>query len=322
MLILVYGEDTFRASEKVKELKEAFKKKFDPTGMNISLFVSDKNKLLDHNEVLQAARSLPFLGTRRLILVRDVIQYSNKDNSDAWFSALKDIPESTIFILWESADDIEKKNLYKKIKDLSNTFLYPFPFLKDAALEKWTALRIKQSNGTIEPGALRDLVQRVGPDLWQMTQEIIKLAAFSDGKTITLAMVNENVRANAEGEIFALMDAISHKRTREALPRLAQERLFGSDDFQLIGMLARQIRILLGARFLLDQKPYVSNVEAASELGLHPFVTSKAIVQAKRFTLDNLKKAHDFFFEYDIKIKSGDFPADLAVDLLVYEIMK
>src|SRR3990167_3662623 len=149
MLILVYGEDTFRASEKVKELKEAFKKKFDPTGMNISIFVSEKNKLLDHNEVLQAARSLPFLGTRRLILVRDVIQYSNKDNSDAWFSVLKDIPESTIFILWESADEIEKKNLYKKIKDLSNTFLYPFPFLKDAALEKWTALRIKQSNGTI-----------------------------------------------------------------------------------------------------------------------------------------------------------------------------
>ena len=40
MLILVYGDDTFRAQDKVSKLREAFLEKHDKAGFNLAAFVS------------------------------------------------------------------------------------------------------------------------------------------------------------------------------------------------------------------------------------------------------------------------------------------
>jgi DNA polymerase-3 subunit delta len=332
MLIFVYGDDTFRVQEKVKELTAAFAKKFDPAGLNLSRFGSDA----ESGEVLQAVGSLPFMSQRRMVVIRDLVATTKKDGETAWAS-LANAPESSIVVLWDTID-IEKKPLYKVIASGAKQSLvhkYPFPSLEGTALTKWTADRVKARGGQIAPDALRELVERVGPDLWQMDNEIAKLVAWRGQGTppITRADIDELVRANFEGEIFALVDAVSRKDTAKAIRLLEQERLSGASDFSIFGMLVRQVRIMLAARAVLDAATTPNPSLPAGRQGLerrgtleqdmdlHPFVAQKALEAAKRFTFDELRATHDLLFKYDAGMKSGLLDAELAVDLATAKLV-
>jgi DNA polymerase-3 subunit delta len=323
MLIFVYGDDTFRVQEKVKELREAFAKKFDPTGLNFSSFLADGKKL-EPGPVVQAITSMPFLGEKRMVILRDVLSQTKKELDEAIVNALENVPTSTIVVLWETLPpaDLEKKPLFKTLKSGAEVHHYPYPLLEGAKLQQWTAMRIKELGATIAPDALVSIIERVGSDLWQMNAEIEKLAARADGEMITKAMVEEMVRASFDDQIFALVDAVAARQSNLALRLLEEERLSGAADGYILSMLIRQIRLLLGARAMLDENPRASQAEFAALFGVHPFVAGKAMKQARAFALDGLKATHAFLYNLELGLKTGRYKDDLAADLATVAFMK
>ncbi len=322
MLLFVYGDDSFRTQEKVSQLKSAFREKHDPSGLNTVVFPSADGKLVV-GDVIQAVTTMPFLSKHRMVIIRDLIDSVKKDELALWESGLSRTPDSTIVILWESkaVDAIEKKPLFKSLKDHAQIHLYPFPALAGASLTSWIADRCKSKGSSVESGALRALIERVGSDLWQMSHEIDKLVAFANGSTITETMVKELVQANFEGKIFDLVDALSRRDVRATVRMLEEERFAGSDDFYLMSMFTRQIRLLLGARSVLDTNPRADKNMIATELDVHPFVASKLVAQAKNFSLQQLLDAHAQLFDFDRAMKNGGISADLAVDLTVADLL-
>lgn len=322
MLLFVYGDDSFRTQEKVSQLKSAFREKHDPTGLNTVVFPSAEGKLVA-GDVIQAVTTLPFLSPRRMVIIRDLIDSVKKDDLALWESGLSRTPDSTIVILWESkaVDAIEKKPLFKTLKEHAQIHLYPFPALAGTSLTTWIADRCKSKGSAIESGALRALIERVGADLWLMSHEIDKLVAYANGATITETMVTQLVQANFEGKIFDLVDALSRKDVRATVRMLEEERFAGSDDYYLMSMFSRQIRLLLGARSVLDENPRADKNIIATELDVHPFVASKLVTQAKNFSLTQLLDAHTQLFEFDRAMKNGGMSADLAVDLVTLRLI-
>jgi len=317
MLILVYGDDTFRAKDKVLKLREAFREKHDKAGFNLAEFASGDKP----GEILQAVTSLPFMGPKRMVVIRDLVATTKADAKEQWAS-LANTPESSVVILWETMEPkaLEKKPLFALLSKGEDVHLYPFPSLEGAELSKWTNGRIVERGGAIAPDALRELCDRVGGDLWQMDNEIGKLVAYRP--SIVLANVDLLVRATFDGEIFALIDAISRKESARAIRLLEEERLSGGSDFAIFGMLARQVRLLLGARALLDENPRASSSQLAADMEINPFVAQKAIDQARKFALDDLRATHDLLFRYDAGMKSGVLDAELAVDLVTTALIR
>jgi len=322
MVILVYGDDSFRVQEKVTELRAAFKKKFDPTGINLSVFPDAKTGKMDPAEVIRSAMSFPFLAERRMVVARDMIAGSKKDTD--WVENLNKVPTSTIFILWETLEprELEKKPLFKKLEKISEVHFYPFPKLEGASLSKWASQKIVSCNGTIAPEALRALVERAGEDLWQLDGEIQKLVAYADGEQIIKEMVDKLVRASFDSNIFALMDAVSSHRTAQVLQLLEEERASGAADGYIFSMLLRQIRILLGVRLCLDENPRANQNEIAAALDLHPFVAGKAVQQARNISTEKLRSVHDLLYTFDVGIKTGKYTDKISVDLAVVELLK
>ena len=319
MLILVYGDDTFRAQEKMGRLREAFVEKHDRAGFNLAEFGSGDKV----GEILQAVSSHPFMGSKRMVVIRDLVATTKADGKDQWAS-LASTPESSIVVLWETMEPkaLEKKPLFAVLSKGVDARTYPFPLLEGSALSKWTNERIAERGGAIAPDALRELCDRVGGDLWQMDNEIGKLIAYASGRQIALADVDALVRATFDGEIFALVDAISRKESARAIRLLEEERLSGGSDFAIFGMLARQVRLLLGARSLLDENPRASLSQLAADMEINPFVAQKAIDQAKKFTLADLRATHDLLFRYDAGMKSGVLDAEMAVDLVTTAMVR
>ncbi len=322
MLLIVYGDDNFRGQEKVSQLKAAFRDKHDPRGTNIETFPGKDGKF-DAPAALQSVSTMPFLSKHRMVIIRDLLSTTKKEQSPLWETGLQRIPDSTIVILWETGDvaAIEKKPLFKKLSVIEGARMYPFDGLAGVSLTKWIVERVKSQSGLIEPNAVRSLIERVGTDLWQMHQEIDKLIAYANGKTITETMTIELVNASFEGKIFELVDALSKKDSRHAVQLLEEERFAGSDDHYILSMFSRQIRLLIGARAVLDENPRATNSDIATQLDVHPFVATKVLVQAKNFTLKKLLGAHEKLFEFDRAMKNGGIDVDLAVDLLATDLL-
>ncbi|MCR4314565.1 MAG: DNA polymerase III subunit delta [Candidatus Uhrbacteria bacterium] len=321
MLIFVYGDDSFRVQEKVRRLVRVFHEKFDPTGLNLAEFPGNK-KAVELGEVMGAVHALPFLGQKRMVVVRDLIDSTKKPEMGIWVEGFKRTPESTIVVFWESTEPkaLEKKPLYQELAGLAQVHRYVFPSLQGAEISRWVEARVKNRGGTMEASALRALVEKVGGDLWQMDNEIGKLVAYASGQSISTAMINELVHASFEGKIFQLIDAVSQRRPADAIRLLQEERWSGANDHYLLTMLGRQVRILLGARAMLDENPRATSQELAGTLDIHPFVAQKALTQARGFTLANLKTVHDMLFQFDVQMKSGGIDADLAVDLTTVKL--
>lgn len=322
MVILVYGDDAFRVQQKVAELRAAFVKKFDPTGINLSIFPDAKTGKMDPAEVIRSAMSFPFLSERRMTLTRDLIANSKKETD--WVDNLNKIPASTILILWETLEpkELEKKSLFKKLEKISEIHFYPFPKLEGAALSKWAGQRIAEHKAAIAPEALRAMVERAGEDLWQLDGEISKLVAYADGAPITSEMVDKLTRASFDSNIFALMDAVASGRGPQVLQLLEEERASGIADGYIFSMLLRQIRILLGVRLCLEENPRANQNEIAATLDLHPFVAGKAIQQARSVSAEKLQRVHDLLYKLDGGMKNGKYSDKLSVDLAIVELLK
>jgi len=322
MVILVYGDDSFRVQEKVVELRTAFTKKFDPTGLNLAVFPDAKTGKMDPAEAIRSAMSFPFLAERRMVITKDMIANSKKDTD--WVDNLDKVPTSTILILWETLEpkELEKKPLFKKLQKISEIHFYPFPKLEGVNLSKWASQRIVSYNGTIAPEALRALVERAGEDLWQLDGEIQKLIAYVDGQQITKDIVDKMVKASFDSNIFALMDAISGHQAAQVLKLLEEERASGAADGYIFSMLLRQIRILLSVRLCMDENPRANQNEISGILDLHPFVVGKAIQQARNLTTDKLRHVHDLLYTFDTGMKSGRYTDKISVDLAVVELLK
>lgn len=322
MLILVYGADSYSSTKKVEAMREQFKNKFDQSGLNLAEFPSTGTDKIELGAVSQAVTSPPFLGAKRMVIVKNLISAIKKSDSEPWLNILTHIPESTIVILWDKEGEktIEKHELFKKLAKGQDVFTYAHQELSGPELSRWAQSFSKSINLQITPGLLEKVVAMVGGDLWQLSGELKKLSARSGLSSVSEEMIKDLVRTNMDDQIFAFIDAVAARDQARAIRLLADERLSGAEDMYLFSMMARQIRLLLGARDVLDRLPGASKQELAEALDVHPFVAQKTLSQAKSFSSEYLKKLHNLCFEFDAKIKLG-LDQGLAVDRLVAEFV-
>lgn len=321
MLIFVYGENEYLSSKQVDEMRKRFIDKFDSSGMNLAEFDADKIELGD---AMQAIATPPFISEKRMVILKGLMsKVTRKEDYAVWIDNLKKTPESTITILFdkENVSKIEKHGLFKGLQDHADLHSYPFPALSGPKLIGWARAYVKQIELNIQDQLLHHVAALVGDDVWQLSLELDKLAAFSNGQPVTQEMVSDLVRANFEDQMFAFVDAVSNGQPKQALKLLDEQRRSGSADFHLLAMLARQIRLLIGARDVLDRNPQASKKDLADAMGVHPFVAQKTLAQARKMNMDQLRSFHNMLFDFDTRLKRGAIAPDVAVDRFVAEML-
>ena len=318
MFIFIYGDDTFQVHQKVQSMKKHFQEKFDKTGLNLSVF-SFEEKKTSPAEILQSIATPPFLSEKRMVIIRDLIGVVKKPDLKLWEERFKKIPESTIVVFWETLEPkvLEKKPLFQTLKNEPDAHAYVFANLSGLTLVKWILKHGSLVGAHMDERTANTLAYRIGPDLWRMDQVLRQLAAYANGNVVSVHMIDDLVAAVYEDKIFALIDAIALRKRKEALLLLQEQRFSGSNDFYLLTMLARQIRLLIQVGSLVKEHPSVTKQEIAKELGIHPFVAQKTLAQSKQFSFPHLLQVHERLFELDRGAKIGHYQGRMAVDLLL-----
>ncbi|MFH0804740.1 MAG: DNA polymerase III subunit delta [Patescibacteria group bacterium] len=319
MIILLTGSDTHRARQRLDYYRDGFRKKYDPTGLNVTRL---DGATLTIDQLRAQAGQTGFLSTKRFLSVENVITRSKKKKLQDEIVAYLDggwTDDNVLIFLEELPADRRAAKLTGSLaKRLSAEKTETFPLLVGEPLNRWIQAAVKSRGGRIASSAVLELASLVGSDLWNMSNEIDKLVSYRHGQEIRTADVGLMVRAAFDENIFHLTDALAARDARLTFRLLSDQLAAGANELYLLTMLTRQFRILLQTREIIDREPNYYTV--ATRLGIHPFVAQKAIRDARRYTLEQLKDAYRRLLACEVSFKSSGGDPRLLFDLLVMRV--
>jgi DNA polymerase-3 subunit delta len=316
VVYLLHGEDDLGIADFIHSMVE---KMGDPSmaEMNTNRF-SDGNFSL---ESLQAAASaMPFLTSRRLVVVEDITRRLTQKTEQEKFAALLDqLPETTALVLVENKTLNSKHWLMQWAQQAGErVFLRGYSIPKNQMAD-WIRKYAASQAGEISFQAASLLAESM--------QEVPRMAAMEVDKL--LAYVNyarpvdvEDVETAAafvgeQGDYFTFMDAIAARNGRKAMDML-QKLLDEQDALPLFFSLVGHFRLVLQAREIYENGGKDETV--AKSLGIHPFRAKKITMQARTLSLSALEHIYLRLQQLDLEIKTGRIDGELALESLVLEL--
>ena len=278
-------------------------------------------------EVVDAANQLPVLAPRRLVIVRGAERLLRAESDAGEEGALVRYlehfsPQTCLVLLGEKPDG--RLRLAKEIAAAGMTVELSVP--KDHALAVWLQEEAGRLGKRLHPDAGALLVAFSGNELTAASQELAKLAAFvGERGDIRVGDVEEAVKDRGAVEIWAFTDALKARDAGRALETLEQYlagfRRLDDALFPLLGFLRGELRILIQARELAEEKGLRGAALAGAlvgEFGIKPYRAQKAAEASARFSRRELASALRRLLGIDRRLKSGATPPRLLLDAWVW----
>jgi len=315
MIIFIYGQDSYRLSQKLKEIVAKYQQIH--SGLNFKhLDLEDKN--IDFQDFADEFQQTSMFKEKKLIVLKNI--FLSSDFQEKFLKKIKDFLESEdIIIICEKSKITVSNRLFKALK--KKTKNQEFNLLKGKELEKWVQEEFGKYNLKIEASALKKIIEFVGNDLWRLSAEIQKLVNYKGKESNSKVKAEEVdllVRPKVDPDIFKTIGFIASKNKKEALKLVKKHRERGDAPLYLLSMIGFQFRNLLIIKELIEKNiPYYL---IAKKTGLHPYVVKKTYPQAQKFSLSELKKIYQKIFDVDLAIKTGKTDPEAAIDFLIAEI--
>lgn len=305
MIIFLYGQDSYRISQKLNELIQGYKAK-NPSGLNLINLDLAEDRVEDFFE---SARSGSLIPEKKLIILKNIFRADSETLLKFLkFQNLSKRDDIILVIIALGGPDKDKlfECLIKKPNQVQN-----FKTLKTYEVKSWVK-QFSNSLGIDFTGEAIDLlILNCGLNLWRLDGEIRKLANFLIKGIINKSQVEELVVPSANYNIFRLTDALAKKNKKMAIEALYIAFDNGEKPTELLGLLAWQIRNLLR---------FKSNPDKSSNLKLHPFVLGKIRESAGFFSVDELNAILSKIIDLDLAFKTGDLNERVALSLLIAEL--
>ncbi|PRX28359.1 DNA polymerase III delta subunit [Orenia metallireducens] len=313
---LIYGEDRYLIEEFIEGFTDKFASK-ELKDFNLNIIEEDEQLV---NSLINSVKTLPFMTEKRIVIVYtyDLFKKKVKD-AEIIYNLLADFPESTILLFVSYQQPKKSLKIFKEVKKVGKVL--KFEALKYKKLDDWIANKIKSYGYQIENSAITLLEEAFNNDLQRLDSEINKIITFMGAdKFITTSHIEGIISKDwliEDNIVFDFVDAIGRKNTSLALKLLSDIMQQGTDAKQILGMIARQIRLMLQSKLLSNERLTVDQI--AKRLNQHPYPIKKCLQQSHNFSVDSLELALEKLFETDCRLVTGS-DKNLEMELLVIRL--
>jgi DNA polymerase III subunit delta len=328
---LLHGDDEFAISEYIAKLIE---KLGDKMMAEVNTTRLD-GRSCSLEELVGAVSAMPFLVSRRLVILTHPLAYSKPPELRKRFvELLNKVPSTTALVLAENHsltgyDERRhgKINWLEKWAQESkgHALLRFFGVPSGSELKEWIRKRAKEAGGQITPQAALMLAELTGPEPRLIEHEIEKLLAFVNYKReIDDGDVQLLTPDIAGAPDFEMVNAIRRHDTSQALSYLRKE-LLEKEPPVILHSIVYQYRLLVMAREILDENGNEADViQIITALPFTPKIKTKpaniAAQTARNFRLSELDSIYHRLLEFDELMKSSGMEGELALDVLVTEL--
>ena len=171
----------------------------------------------------------------------------------------------------------------------------------------------------LEPGVLNLLLEYCKDDITKLKNECLKLKTYKfEEKEITKKDV-EDMCIEKLGDstelTFAFSRTLAERNKKEALLKYKELLNYNIEPYNIVGLLATQIRIIYQVKALEEKG--MSNTEIAKTLDKKPFYIQKTSELTRYYTLKELLELIIKLESIDLQIKTSDVDPNSLIELFI-----
>jgi DNA polymerase III subunit delta len=253
-------------------------------------------------EFLAESRTATLWGPGQLLILRRVDAYP-ADQLKAITAYLdRPAPRAWVVLLAEGlkAREVEKHPVWGRL--LREEAALGFYRLRESELYQWLTREARRLEKNLTLAAAQRLVEMVGDNLAELSQELEKLALFAGPEaTLSPGLVRQLASHSRTYNIFALVDALGEPGCQSRLASLGHLLDLGEPPAKILGMLARQVRMLIRVKEGHQANP----AELARSLKVPQGVVKRLRQQASRFSETALQAHLGLLHQVDYRLKTS-----------------
>jgi DNA polymerase-3 subunit delta len=310
-LYFIHGRERFLVDRAVEILRG---KVLDPRtkDFNYDLF---QGKEATAGKVVQAARTLPMMAKRRLVLVRDADEMKADELSGLITYVQKPCAETCLVFVAEKAD--QRLKFFSAFKKLG--ILIKLDPLYENKLPGFVREEARARGVKFEAGAAELLCDEVGAELGQLADAVERLVIYAgERKSLSIDDIEQVVATTRQRNVFELCNAVGDSDRDRAFAILGSMMGARESGVRIVAMLARHVRQLWLAQTLLAKR--LDKFELAQALGIPPFFVDGIVGQARKLDRPAFERMHDALYRADKNLKSSRLEDDRILEKLVLEL--
>lgn len=294
----------------------ALRKKLLPEGLEEMNEAQMDNPSAD--AVIAAAETLPFLGDKRLVIVRDQAGLGSRGECDEkLLNYIANVPETTALIFFVRGKADARKKLTQAIKKHGQ--IVAFDPLAEGELHQWIARKFQELGKYCDTACASFLAFWSGTDTAQLRAEIEKIAAFLGENTdVEEHDIRQLATRSIECTVFEMVDAVVEGREGKAFALMRDMLTMGEERLGILAMLLRQFRLLQHVKIMQYEKK--SPPEIKKLLGVPSFAADRCINQARGYTGGQVRRAVEICLETETGVKSGKLNQEGALEAAMLRI--
>jgi len=307
---LFFGEENYLKKLYLDKIKKAVIPPGSET-MNLDVF---QEKKIEWVKISDACETVPFMNDFRLVIVKDseLFVQGNKDNSEKVAEYIKNMPEFSILVFVE--DKVDKRGkLYKAVslKGVSVECNVP----SERELVGWVGKVAAKKGLAMKNDVILYFIRNINTGMEAVFAELEKLSAYIGKGSVSQKDIDDICAKSLEVRIFDMVAAIGSKRVSDALDIYNNMILMKESPIMILAMIARQFRIILQSKYLLEKG--FTKSEIARKINQRDFVVAQCLTQAKNFKKKVLLRALEDCLECDFGIKTGKISSVLGVEMII-----
>ena len=288
MIYSLYGPDTYRSRQKLKEIIAEFQKK-SGNALSLEKFDAEED---DFSKIVSAAENQSLFQEKKLVVIERFFT-SKKTAYETLKKKLKQWQESktNVFIFWD--EDVAAKKEFKeflKFAEKSQEFKELAPAQIRSFIDKEMLaqkLRFSEKEKTM-------LIEKFNANLWGIMNELDKISMGASPASSSVL--------NKDEKIYNFLDALVERRNYAPKLLLSLYEA-GTEEIYVFAAIVNSFRNLLLIKKYADKPTLLSKIE--KEFGIHPYVFKKLLHQSQRYNLEALAAIYKKLLEYDVALKLG-----------------
>lgn len=362
-MLLVCGEDEFGVKQRARQVFQKWSEELG--GMDHETIdaqaANSGDALKSLSRLREALNTLPFFGGGKVIWFQNCsfLGDDRTAGTQAVTESLADLSTELKSFEWRtvrlliSAGKVDKrKSFYKTIEKIGTVETFAALSLEDkdwgSRAEEHVLKTLKPLKKSISDEALSELVNRVGPNLRQLSSEAEKVSLYvGERAAIEVSDVEAIVTRNKQARAFALGDALGDRD----LPRLLRcldeemwEMKFDSakSEIGLLYGLISKVRTMIFLQEMIREKwirpegeyhRFKAQLEKIppgklpedrrfNPLAMNPYMLFKALPHARRYSTGELVRAMELLLQCNQKLIFSGLDEKLVLQQMLVEIVR
>jgi DNA polymerase III subunit delta len=263
-----------------------------------------------YEQVLGAIESLPFLASKKMVVVHDLS--ANKQAAESFEQLNERAGETTDLVIVEARPD-KRSTYFKQLKKLTD--FHEFKEMDEAGLAGWLVQEAEIKGGELSRTDAQYLVRRVGINQMRMSRELEKLIHY-DAK-VTRRTIDLLTDESPSSTIFNLVDSAFSGDLKNALKLYDEQRKQRVEPQAIHGMLVWQMHAVA----VTSAAPgNITPDQIAKDSGLSPYVVQKSQRIARQMGRQKILEFMKLLRDIDYRGKHEAMDYDEALRFVIVQL--